>query len=129
MKHDYDQRYVDGIRLFNEREFFECHDVLEDLWNDVLGPERTFYQGLIHASVSCFHFENSNLGGARKMFGSCRDYLSPYAPQFMGLDVEVFLAELSLCFKELRTAESGQYPAGVELDPLLIPTISIAESA
>ncbi len=27
-----DPRYVEGLRLFNEAEFFAAHDVWEDLW-------------------------------------------------------------------------------------------------
>ena len=125
MSHDFDERYLEGIRLFNEHEFFECHDVLEDLWNDILGTEREFYQGLIHAAVCCFHFENENLGGARKMYVSCRAYLTPYGPRFMGVNIEQFLDELSICFHELRTAAAGQYPTGLKLNPQLVPTITV----
>ena len=31
---DYEPLYLAGVRLFNEREFFDCHEVLEDLWNE-----------------------------------------------------------------------------------------------
>ena len=128
MPDEYDPRLSEGIRLFNEREFFECHDVLEDLWNDIPGSDREFYQGLIHAAVACFHFENGNLGGARKMYSSCQGYLTPYAPRFMGLNVEQFLADLSICFHELRTATSGTYPSGLQMDLSLVPIMNPAES-
>ena len=96
---EYPAEYLEGIRLFNEREFFACHDVLEELWTDTLGPERTFYQGLIHAAVSLFHFEEGNLGGARKMYDSTNRYLSPFAPAFMGLDLAGFLRDYQICFQ------------------------------
>ena len=54
---NFDPRYLKGIELFNQREFFECHDELEEVWTETLGPEREFYQGLIHAAVCLFHFE------------------------------------------------------------------------
>ena len=62
---DFPEKYLEGIRLFNECEFFDCHQVLEDLWQETLGPERKFYQGLIQAAVALFHFGNENLGGVR----------------------------------------------------------------
>ncbi|MGH7129676.1 MAG: DUF309 domain-containing protein, partial [Planctomycetaceae bacterium] len=90
----YDPRYLEGVRLFNEREFFECHDVLEVLWSDTLGEDREFYQGLIHAAVALFHFETGNFGGARKMSLSAGRYLEPYRPRHLGLDLEGFLSGL-----------------------------------
>lgn len=114
--------FVEGVRLFNEREFFACHDVLEELWTDTLGPERPFYQGLIHAAVSLFHFEEGNLGGARKMHDSTRRYLEPFAPDFMGLDLETFLTDYETCFQPLLAAGS-KWPAGVTLDPETVPAL------
>ncbi len=61
---EYPEKYLEGIRLFNEEDFFECHEVLEELWSETLGAEKKFYQGLIQAAVALFHFGNENLGGA-----------------------------------------------------------------
>ncbi len=119
---EYPTLYLEGVRLFNEREFFACHDVLEELWTDTLGPERTFYQGLIHAAVSLFHFEEGNLGGARKMYDSTNRYLSPFAPTYMGLDLEGFLRDYQSCFQALLDAGST-WPAEVVLDPEAIPNL------
>src|SRR5262245_54282863 len=55
---DYDARYLAGIQLFNHRDFFEAHEVWEDLWQECAGPERRFYQGLIQAAVGLLHFSN-----------------------------------------------------------------------
>ena len=35
---DYNPRYLAGILLFNARDFFEAHDVWEELWADCRGP-------------------------------------------------------------------------------------------
>ncbi|MGB0742301.1 MAG: DUF309 domain-containing protein, partial [Planctomycetaceae bacterium] len=59
-----DERLAEGVKLFNEGEFFACHDVLEDLWTEQVCPERTFLQGLIQLAVALHHFEEGNLGGA-----------------------------------------------------------------
>ena len=56
--------YLKGIWLFNEGEFFDCHDELEELWTEIQGEERKYIQGLIQAAVALFHFGNGNLGGA-----------------------------------------------------------------
>jgi uncharacterized protein len=119
-----DPRFVEGVRLFNEREFFACHDELEEVWSETLGADREFYQGLIHAAVALHHFEEGNLGGARKMSESTRRYLQPYAPAHGGIDLEAFLQRFDACFADLYTAE-GAYPHGVMLDPERVPTITL----
>ncbi len=121
---EYPELYVEGIRLFNEREFFECHEVLEELWSETLGPERKFYQGLIQAAVALFHFGNENLGGARKLYESSRGNLEPYRPYCQGIDLDEFLGEMKSCFQELLEA-TQTYPAGVELSDDRVPTIRL----
>ena len=73
----YDPRYLAGVRFFNDRDFFEAHEVWEDLWAESHGDERRFYQGLIQAAVGLFHFGNGNLAGAVKLYHSSRDYMRP----------------------------------------------------
>lgn len=119
-----DPRFEHAIRLFNDGEFFACHDVLEEIWNETLGDERRFYQGLIHAAVSLFHFEGGNLGGARRMYDSTVNYLSPYRPRFLGVDVDGFLESYQRCFAEL-TRPHTSYPRDLTLNATLIPRIGL----
>jgi len=120
-------KYLEGIQLFNDEEFFACHDAWEEIWTETIGESKNFYQGLIHAAVSLFHFENGNLGGARKMHFSSLNYLEPYAPQFGGIDVESLLAQLWYCFQELRDATDPS--ASIELDRGRIPKIEPPRAA
>ena len=75
---NYDARYLAGIRLFNEADFFEAHEVWEDLWTDCPLVDRRFYQGLIQAAVGLLHFVNGNVRGAVKLYQSSRAYLETY---------------------------------------------------
>lgn len=122
----YPAKYLEGLRLFNDEEFFACHDALEEVWTETVGEEKRFYQGLIHAAVSLFHFENGNLGGARKMHASSLKYLEPYGKHYQGIDVETLAAQLWFCFRELREATAAS--ADLRLDRSLIPKIPIPTS-
>ena len=62
---EYDPRYLLGIVHFNRGDYFEAHEVWEDLWHDTAGPDRRFYQGLIQAAVAVYHAGNGNARGAR----------------------------------------------------------------
>lgn len=121
---EYPEKYREGVRLFNAQEFFECHEILEELWSETLGEQRKFYQGLIQAAVALFHFGNENLGGARKLYHSARGNLERYGTQNEGLDLEKFLASMKFCFQELIDA-SETYPAGVQLREERIPVIEL----
>jgi len=116
--------YLEGLKLFNEEEFFECHEVLEELWTNIHDDSRKFYQGLIQASVALFHFGNGNLGGARKVYLSSRKYLLAYGPEYQGLNLEKFLADMAFCFEEL-TESHETYPEHVALRDERIPKIDL----
>ena len=119
---EYPAQYREGLRLFNEEEFFECHDVLEELWSDTTGAERKFIQGLIQASIALFHFGNENFGGAKKLYISARKNLDPYGDEFMGILLGTFLQDFQTCFQELLD-NTEVYPTTVALKDELVPKI------
>jgi len=124
MTEEYPPQYLEGLRLFNEEDFFECHDVLEELWSEVLGDEKDFYRGLIQASVALFHFGNENFGGARKLYFSSTKLLQAYPEHYQGIELEKFLADFKHCFQELLDAKD-QYPTDIELRDERVPKIGL----
>ena len=121
---NYDPRYLKGIEYFNECDFYEAHEVWEDLWAEHQGPSRKFFQGLIQAAVCLHHFGNGNVRGARKLYNSCRTrYLDAYRPWHMGIDVDQFLSELKTCCQSVL--ESDEEFPNIEIDPDLIPEIHL----
>lgn len=117
-----DPRIDEGIRLFNEREFFACHDVWEDFWSELTCPEKPMFQGLIQAAVALFHFEEGNLGGARRMFQSSCAYLSGFQRVIGGIDIPALLNDMDQCFYELCQPHDG-YPSHIRLNDSLVPKI------
>lgn len=120
---DYHPLYLAGIEHFNACDFFESHEVWEELWTDTAGPNRAFYQGLIQAAVALHHFGNGNIRGARKLNVWCRKYLDPYRPVHLGLDLDAFLGQMDTCFAEVVASEE-EYPQ-IELDAERIPEIHL----
>src|SRR5260370_24460310 len=91
--------YEEGIGLFNEGRFFECHEAWEEIWKRSDGEVKLFYQGLIQAAVAILHAQRGNLEGARSLHQKAREKLDPLAHEHMG----IALAEVSLAM----TAFSG----------------------
>ena len=119
----YHPLYLGGIEHFNVCDFFEAHEVWEELWSDDRSDSRKFLQGLIQAAVALHHFGNGNIRGAKKLFLSSTAYLAPYRPRHLGLDVDQFLAEFDKCFTEVLASQE-EFPH-LEIDPERIPEIHL----
>lgn len=87
------QRLETAILLFNRRNFFEAHDVLEDIWMEVRSGERRFYQGLLHVAVGFYHYDSGNYRGAYSQLTKAEQKLSDFLPGHMGVDVRTILDE------------------------------------
>lgn len=128
MTTEYPAQYREGLRLFNEEEFFDCHDVLEELWSETQGEEKKFIQGLIQAAVALFHFGNENFGGAKKLYISSRKLLDLYGDDYMGLQLGRFLTDFQTCFQELLD-NTEDYPTTVFLQDELVPKMFVSDEA
>ncbi len=114
----YEPRYLAGILLFNEGDFFEAHEVWEDLWHATVGPDRSFYQGLIQVAVGLCHYHNGNWRGALKLHESSLGYLARFHPEHLGLPLDRFVAQLRLCHEPLRRlGEGGSAPLDLDAVP------------
>ena len=119
----YDPRFLDGVRYFNMRDFFEAHESWEDLWTDYQGPLRRFYQGLIQVAVCLHHFGNGNMHGTRKLYYSSVAYLEKYGTHQDGVNLVRLLAELQACCRPV--IDQGEPLTRVEIQPELIPRIQL----
>jgi len=87
-----DPRYSEFVRLFNRAEFFEAHDALEELWRELDGSDREFYQGLIQLAAALEHQRRGNRTGAAGVMESARRHLLQYGPAHLGVDLGALLA-------------------------------------
>jgi predicted metal-dependent hydrolase len=81
-----DELLQKGITLFNNCEFFQCHEVLEEAWTKEVGPRRLFLQALIHLAVGFYHCERRNPPGARSQLKKGIHKLALYLPSCESID-------------------------------------------
>lgn len=93
-----------GIRLFNTRQFFTCHEVWEEVWTPERGPRRLFLQSLIHFAVGLYHAERDNPVGAARQFRKGLRKLAAYLPVCEGIDTARLHTE---AIEVLARIESG----------------------
>lgn len=75
-----------GLELYRAGAFFECHEVLEDLWRPMRGTHRLFLQALIHFAVAFYHLERGNPTGAERQLRKGLRKLAAYLPAYEGVD-------------------------------------------
>jgi len=85
-------RLDEGIAHFNAREFFEAHEVWEELWREEHEPERQFTQGLIQLAVACYHLDRDNFVGAVKLYTRAIGRIKQFDSRHLGLDVDSLIA-------------------------------------
>ncbi len=113
-----------AVELFNRREFFACHEVLEDLWRPLEGgAEKTFLQGLLQVAVGYHHLLNGNYTGAKNKLAEGLDKLQAVAEAgyATGIELGPLMAAVQFshqCVLGLGPEAIGQFPAA------LIPTIA-----
>jgi len=106
-----DPRLQHGVDLFNRREFFVCHEVLEEIWMPERGPRRRFLQAIIHFAVAFYHDQRSNpLGASRQLRKGLRK-LAPYLPSHEGIDTaQLYSDGLAAVEKTEAGATLADYP-------------------
>jgi predicted metal-dependent hydrolase len=83
-----------GIDCFNRRQFFTCHEVLEEIWLEEPPEEKPYYQGLIQVAAAFHHFHNGNLSGTHSLMRRGAEKLRGYPPDHHGIDLTGLLAQL-----------------------------------
>ena len=93
---------LEGIRLFNEGKFYECHHALEDIWRAEREPIRYLYQGILQIGVGFHHLRNRNFRGATLLLHDGIDKTSRYQPDCMTVDTQRLCNEAQHCLDALN---------------------------
>ncbi len=75
-----------GIELFNQGEFYKCHDDLEEAWRQDESDGRSLYQGILQVGIALYQIQRGNYRGAVKMLLRTRQWLDPLPPVCRGVD-------------------------------------------
>jgi hypothetical protein len=86
-----------AVELFNHGEFYECHEVLEELWTPARQPERWFLQSLIHFAVGFYHHQRGNRMGASRQMNKGLKKIQGYLPEWGGVRTDGLEREVRRC--------------------------------
>ena len=96
-----DPRFTQGLKLFEKGEYFECHEVIEELWLETPADDqyRDLYKGVIQAAAAIYQLERGILSGAKGLCRTSLKYLEPYRPKALGCDVDRLIGILKKRFE------------------------------
>ena len=92
---------LEGIRLFNEGEFYECHEAIEHEWHAETRPIRRLYQGILQIGVGFLHARRGNHTGALLLLSDGIDKTVEFAPVCLGIDTGRLAAESQAALERL----------------------------
>jgi uncharacterized protein len=65
-----EEKFERGLQHFNARDFFEAHEVWEEIWLVEDEPEKTFLQGIIQIAAAFHHYRRGNTDGAESLLAA-----------------------------------------------------------
>jgi uncharacterized protein len=100
------ERCREGVALFHAGEYFQAHEVLEDVWREAAPEDRKFFQGLIQIAVALHHHSRGNATGCRSLLARASRNLSLFPEKHYGLE----LAELLQALRSWQQALENHEP-------------------
>jgi predicted metal-dependent hydrolase len=100
---------LEGVQLFNREQFFEAHEVLEDVWRAAAPRDKKFLQGLTQLAVAFHHHSTGNDVGCRSVMARALRNVSAYPEGLFGLDATEIVEAVAPCQQALE--QNKPFPA------------------
>ncbi|QUL58145.1 DUF309 domain-containing protein [Paenibacillus tritici] len=125
----YEPLYLAYLIYFNrDRDYFECHEVLEELW---LEKQRDpLYKALLQVAVGLYHFRNNNVRGGLILLKQSHEVLGRYPAVTLGIDLAKLVQEVGEYAARLEAFEEqpfAYYDLTIRMvDPVLEEEVRVA---
>ncbi len=94
---------IHAFEQFNRGEYWRQHETLEAVWRAERDEAiRNFYKGILQVGVGFHHITRRNYSGAVKVLARGIDYLRPYAPRCMSVDIRRLIDEATRVLEQVR---------------------------
>lgn len=119
------------FQCWNERQYYEAHDVLEQVWLTKDSPDDDFFKGLIQAAGAFVHLQKNfehpqhpkhgrRLRPAVRLFELAEKNLASFAPLHHGVDVTAFLELLKTHRERIQQSDYRHNPWTPDSAPRLM---------
>jgi predicted metal-dependent hydrolase len=93
---------IEGLKLFNEKKFFETHEELEEAWRAEKGDIRDLYQGILQIAVTYLHITRGNYDGAIKVYDRSVKLLNRWPEVCRGVALGRLRKDASVVIREVE---------------------------
>ena len=118
------------FHCWNEKRYYEAHDVLEQLWLKTKSPDADYFKGLIQAAGAFVHLQKQfeyplhakhsrRLSPAVRLFRLAERNLSRFGPRHHGLNVAALCQLLHTCADRIVESDYKTNPWSPETAPKL----------
>jgi uncharacterized protein len=83
-----EEKFEQGLAHFNAREFFEAHEVWEEVCLVEGKPEKTFLQGIIQIAAAFHHYRRGNTDGAETLLAAGIVKITRFPADHRGLAIQ-----------------------------------------
>ncbi len=85
---------IHAFEQFNQGQYWHQHETLESVWRAEKDESiRNFYKGILQVGVGFHHITRRNYPGVVKVLARGINYLRPYTPECMGVQVQTLIDE------------------------------------
>ena len=93
---------IQGLRLFNEGQYFEAHEALEEAWNAESSKVRDLYRGILQIAVVYLHITRGNYNGAVKVYGRSQRWMQDWPEVCRGIQVGQLRREAETVMDQIK---------------------------
>ena len=95
--------FEEGKSKYLRGEYFDAHEIWEDLWSDYYLIDRKLIQGLIQLCVSLVHLGNGNLKGAKSLLKKSIEKFSQFEKTDRSINLKLLKEDLITLEKEYKS--------------------------
>lgn len=109
---DMDARLREGISLFNDGRFFESHEILEELYQEIDNVHKPFLEGLIQlATAFRIYSDFGEVGGPVRMIHQALIRFENYQPSHLEIRVKELSESMEAWAEEAGAAAGKPLPS------------------
>jgi len=117
--HTLPKTVVQGLRCYNQGQFFLAHEYFETAWRETQGETREFFRALLHLSGGFFRLSQNRPSAALKFFSRARHWLMAFPSPYYGINTTMMAENLDKIITVIDQAQSSESIVQEFFQPIL----------
>ena len=101
---------AEGLRCYQEREFFDAHEHWEGVWLRCDEPDKSFLQALIQVTAAFHHLRQGRPAGTVSLLRRALRRLEGFPADYEGVRVEALCGSIRAWLEGLESGDAGHRP-------------------